>query len=75
MRDLTKQEKVFMLQYAKNQLSTNRAHIYEFLPYRSAYLLKENTKDDLEPAENIYRDKGVDHEFGNNSKSLNGIYN
>ena len=75
MRDLTKQEKVFMLQYAKYQLSINRAHQYEFLPYRSAYLFKENTKDDVEPSDEVYRDSGMDHNFGNRSKCLNNIYN
>jgi len=64
-----------MLHYAKLQLSLNRAHKYEFLPYRSAYLLKENTEDDVNPRDEVYRDTSLNHEFANSSKSLNNIYN
>lgn len=75
VRDLNKQEKVFMLHYAKLQLSLNWAHKYEYLPYRSAYLFKENSEDDVAPSEDLFRDTSLNHEFGSNTRSLNNIYN
>lgn len=75
MRDLTKQEKVFMIHYPKLQLSLNWAHKYQFLPYSSAYLLKENTEEEISPLDETYRDASFEHEFGNSTKALNNIYN
>ena len=64
-----------MLQYAKNNLSITWHYKYEFLPYRSAYLLKENTEDDVNPNKEAYRDTQLEFEYGDSVKSLNNIYN
>ena len=46
-----------------------RDHAYEFLPYNSAYLQKENSEADLNVKPEQYRDRGVVSEMGDQSKA------
>lgn len=73
VRDLTKQEKVFMLHYAKLQLSLTWAHKAQFLPYRSSYLFKNEKDEEVE--EGGFRDTSMNTEFAASKGSLNSIYN
>lgn len=74
IRDLTKPELTQLLFDAKVQTEISGEYFDEYLPYRSAYLKKTNSTDDLEPQDG-YRDTYYDHEFGEKQKALNSIYN
>jgi len=62
VRDLTKGEKQNNVHALKQNLSISMNHRYEFLPYNSAYLQRENTQDDLNVAPERIRDRGISHD-------------
>lgn len=49
VRDLEKSEIASNIDVCKRNLALAMEHRYEFLPYNSAYLQKENSNDDLNP--------------------------
>lgn len=57
------------------EASMGKIYEDEYLPFRSGYLKKNNSNDDLNPDENSFRDTYYDNEYGNQHKSLNSIYN
>jgi hypothetical protein len=62
VRDLTKAEKQNHLHTLKQNLGLSMEHRYEFLPYNSAYLQKENTEEDVNVRAEQIRDKSNTHD-------------
>lgn len=62
IRDLSKAEIQSLIHTVKQNLQVAMDHKYEFLPYKSAYLLKENSENDLNPTNDELRDKEATHE-------------
>lgn len=50
-------------------LGTN--HKYEYLPYNSAYLQKQNSDNDLSPTSEEIRDPGLPGDYGQDVRSNN----
>lgn len=59
VRDLEKSEIHSTNNYIKQQFSIAQDHMYEFLPYNSAYLQKENIDSDTNIAPEEYRDRVI----------------
>lgn len=62
MRDLTKAEIQSNSHYLRQMLTISFEHNYEFLPYNSAYLQKENSHNDVHLNPEDYRDRKAVHE-------------
>jgi carbonic anhydrase/acetyltransferase-like protein (isoleucine patch superfamily) len=65
VRDLTKAEIQNNSHYIRQMISIAVEHEYEFLPYNSAYLQKENTLKDTHLEAEDYKDKTVTQEQWN----------
>ena len=48
-------------------------HKYEYLSYNSAYLLKENSENDLNPTIDELRDTSIKHEAEEDERGKNNI--
>lgn len=62
VRDLEKHELQSNYHYLRQMLTISFDHSYEFLPYNSAYLQKENSYNDLNLTSEEYRDRGTTHD-------------
>ena len=62
VRDLVKSEIHNNNFYLKQNIVVSLEHSYEFLPYNSAYLQKDNTENDLNPPVEEIKDRIVVHE-------------
>jgi len=62
VRDLTKGEIQNNSHHIRQLVSIAIEHEYEFLPYNSAYLQKDNTEKDLNLEAEDYKDKTVTQE-------------
>jgi len=73
VRDLTKAELQSLIHTQKQNLQVALDHKYEYLPYNSAYLLKENTQDDLTPPLETLRDRGNVREEGQGDRAKQNV--
>ena len=73
IRDLTKSEIQSLIHSSKQNLQVALDHKYEYLSYNSAYLLKENSENDLNPTIDELRDTSVTHECEEGDRGKNNI--
>jgi hypothetical protein len=68
---LAKGEIANLINNAKVQHMLGTNHKYEYLPYNSAYLQKQNSDNDLSPTSEEIRDPGLPGDYGQDVRSNN----